>query len=233
MATVIQFEGFNADAVRAHLGVTQDDALLSAAIQSHYNYMSGEPRLNPHDRIDNNKGAVDLCILNLQFIVPAILRFTDSFFDGADLDKDASIVAAICGDCLNHERDDYDPRFFRNLDLIDPSLEDRAAAIQAEASRYNDKGLWPGESVSMEAAFVAHVEAIGIARAMINDYKRKRVGSDDISATLNELQTSAGYVQINKSLGFELFTAVLELKDAYNKSLPTAKIHHFPPKPAP
>ena len=232
--SIIEIVGYNADTVRAHFNVARGDIIMSAAVQSLYNYMAGEPRFNTDDRADNNLSSVEQATKFLQFRLPGLLPLLDNFFEGQNCDRDAVIVAAVCGSMLCSLSREYDEKFFRNLYLIDPTLEDRAAEISAEAYRYTQEGLKKDEAPFKEALFVAHIEAIDTMRSARHDFDRGQEDVEYINALLQDIvPVSASLLDEGKDISRELYNCIYDMAQISLMNRPTAKILAFPGAPRP
>lgn len=230
----IDLTPYSAKAVLDEYAVTVEETLLRAAVQTVYNFMSGEPRFNAQDRADNNRSAAEESISFLENRFPVLRSFEENFFKGQEYDRAAVTIATICGKIIDRDDDEYNPLFSRNLDLLDPSLTDRAAAIFTKAREYLENGLSSGEAPTTEALFVAQVEAFDILKSGLDDYQKGSVDLDYIASFQSDLlKVVPGLLTGSHGLNRALYDTTAAVYDLCRPELVKAQIIPlFPQGPA-
>lgn len=227
----IDLTPYSAKAVMDEYGVMAEETVLRAAVQTVYNFMSGEPRFNAQDRADNNRSAAEESILFLENRLPVLRVFEEDFFEGRAYDKDAVTVAAVCGKIIDRADDEYNAAFSKNLDLLDPSLADRANDIFGKAKNYLEHGLRTDEPPTLEALFIAQLEAIDVLKSAIFDYNKGSVGLDYLTEFQNDMfRVLPSFLTQNTGLHRELYDTAVEVYDLCHPAPTAAQILQLRPQ---
>ncbi len=229
---IISLNGFNVQAVLDHFGIQHEDKVLCAAVQSFYNYEAGGMRFDAKSVTGHRTAAVEQTILALEYPIDNLRRFAPDFFQNAEYDRDAVIVAAICGDKLDPDGEDYHESFFRNLASIDATLQERATIIALEACSYINCAE-PETPATSEGAFVAHSETLCVIKSVLQDYSN---GQDDIVA-LYALQSEClsavpAFIQERPAISLEILENIKEVyQHIWNAHAPQPEPPHSPQPP--